>query len=211
MYPPAWIHSHFHCPLCHVYADQRFSPVYSKLIFSSAGGSGEVPNLAMSLCSHCNMYCVWIGKQLIYPDNTGIQPANEDLREDIISDYNEAASIVQKSPRGAAALLRLAIQKLCAALGEKGKRIDADIASLVKKGLPVQIQQALDIVRVIGNESVHPGTIDLRDDPETAIQLFNLVNIIAEVMVTQPKRIAAMYVALPADKLKGIEDRGKKF
>jgi len=134
---------------------------------------------------------------------------NEDLSEDIKLDFLEAAKIVQLSPRGAAALLRLCVQKMCVQLGEKGKHINTDIAALVKKGLSVQVQQALDIVRVTGNDAVHPGQIDLRDDRATASQLFNLVNIIAEIMISQPKRIQEMYDQLPEDKLEGIEQRDK--
>lgn len=96
-------------------------------------------------------------------------------------------------------------------LGEQGKRIDDDIASLVKKGLRIEIQQALDSVRVIGNESVHPGEIDLRDDPDTANALFGLVNVIVEDRISQPKKISEIYSGLPANKsLKRIEDRDKR-
>jgi hypothetical protein len=38
------------------------------------------------------------------------------------------------------------------------------------------VQQSLDIVRVIGNDAVHPGQIDLTDDIETATKLFVLIN-----------------------------------
>lgn len=79
------------------------------------------------------------------------------------------------------------MQKLCAVLGESGKDINADIASLVTKGLSVQIQQALDIVRVIGNEAVHPGHIDLKDDPKTAELLFDLLNLIVEEKISEPR------------------------
>jgi Domain of unknown function (DUF4145) len=82
----------------------------------------------------------------------------------------------------------LAVQKLCAVLGESGKNINDDISSLVTKGLPVQIQEALDIVRVIGNEAVHPGQIDLNDDPATAASLFELVNLIIEERISEPKK-----------------------
>jgi hypothetical protein len=42
----------------------------------------------------------------------------------------------------------------------------------VQKGLDVQIQQALDTVRVIGNEAVHPGEMDVRDDPSLVGTLY---------------------------------------
>lgn len=112
----------------------------------------------------------------MYPNSGGAPLPNQDLPEDIKADYLEASSILGGSPRGAAALLRLCVQKLCKALGKPGKDINADIKSLVEDGLPLQIQQALDVVRVVGNEAVHPGTLDLNDKPETVAALFNLVN-----------------------------------
>jgi hypothetical protein len=144
---------------------------------------------------------------LRYPDSTGVQLPNSDLNDDIIADYNEAASIVARSPRGAAALLRLCVQKLCGQVGESGSNINGDIAKLVEKGLPVQIQQSLDIVRVIGNNAVHPGQLDLKDDAETASRLFQLVNLIADQMITQPRKISELYQGLPEDARKAIEKR----
>lgn len=146
---------------------------------------------------------------MIHPDFAGVDPPNDDLSEAIKEDYNEAASILQKSPRGAAALLRLAVQKLCMQLGEEGKDINKDIANLVKKGLSATIQQALDALRVIGNESVHPGQIDLRDDPATAQALFRLLNKIAETMISEPKQIQEIYDKIPESKKKAIESRDK--
>ncbi len=67
----------------------------------------------------------------------------------------------------------------------------------MKKGLSVEVQQALDVVRVIGNHAVHPGEMDLRDDAETAMALFGLVNLIADRMISEPKRIRALYDSLP--------------
>ena len=115
---------------------------------------------------------------------------------DISDDYNEARDVLPLSPRGACALLRLCIQKLCKELGEDGKNINGDIKSLVGKGLPAQIQQSLDIVRVVGNNAVHPGQLDLKDDVDTARKLFGLVNLIVEVMITQPKHVQQMYNSL---------------
>ena len=94
---------------------------------------------------------------------------------------------------------------MCIQIGEKGKDLNADIANLVKKGLPHKIQQALDIVRVIGNNAVHPGQIDIEDDQETTLRLFELVNFIAKTMISEPKEIAAMYNKLPENSRTAIE------
>jgi hypothetical protein len=169
----------------------------------------SLENVSVSGCYSCKRLAVWINDRVVYPPlRHGVEP-NADLPEEVIRDYEEARSIVDLSQRGAAALLRLAIQKMCVVLGEPGKNIDDDIASLVKKGLDPRVQKALDIVRVIGNEAVHPGQIDLRDDRDTATELFSLVNLIADIMISQPKAIDALYDSLPTSKLKGITDRDK--
>jgi hypothetical protein len=161
----------------------------------------------MSYCEHCQFPTIWHGESIIFPLNLSAEPPNEDIPEGIKNDYEEARSICNLSPRGAAALLRLCIQKLCAHLGQPGKNINADIKALVVSGLPHKVQEVLDSVRVIGNDAVHPGTIDLNDDSDTANQLFRLVNFIAQKMITEPREVDAIYNNLPAEKLKGIKDR----
>jgi hypothetical protein len=167
-------------------------------------------NLNISRCYNCKEISVWCHEQIIYPaSKVDIQP-NKDLPAHIKKLFEEAREIVESSPRGAAAILRLCIQHLCKELGESGKNIDKDIASLVAKGLNPLVQKALDVVRVIGNESVHPGEIDLDDNRGTALQLFNVVNLITEQMITHPKQVEAMYSSLPEGKLQGIEQRNEK-
>jgi hypothetical protein len=99
---------------------------------------------------------------------------------------------------------------MCRELGEPGKNINDDIGALVKTGLPVAVQQALDILRVVGNNAVHPGQIDLRDDAGTASQLFGLVNLIASVMISQPKQVKALYeTVVPESQRRAIAERDK--
>lgn len=201
--------SAFHCPFCNVYAQQIWGKILENADTKGRGWL-ELPEWSGALCDHCKKISLWCKGELIYPENPNLPPPNEDLDADIKRDYHEAAKIVEKSPRAAAALLRLAIQKLCKQLGESGSNINDDIGKLVKKGLPVQIQQALDVVRVVGNESVHPGQIDIDDNKETAYNLFELVNIVAQTMVTQPKEISKLYSSLPKGKLESIEERDSK-
>lgn len=170
----------------------------------------DTSNLHLSECYNCKQIAVWVHRSLAFPaQRAGVLP-NPDLPNDLIADFEEARSIVGGSPRGAAALMRLVIQKLCIHLGEKGKNIDEDIASLVTKGLNPLVQKALDVVRVVGNEAVHPGTIDLNDQPDTAHRLFGLVNAIADQMITHPKAVQEMYDLLPPGKLAAIEARNER-
>ncbi|HCK0613668.1 TPA: DUF4145 domain-containing protein [Vibrio parahaemolyticus] len=144
---------------------------------------------------------------MIVPSEAPVPPHHQDLSDVCVSDYNEARDIVARSPRAAAALLRLTIQKLLIELGEKGKNINEDIGSLVAKGLPVEVQQALDYCRVVGNNAVHPGEIDLNDNPEIANSLFEMINFIVEVRISHPKKVAALYNILPEGALKAVEKR----
>jgi hypothetical protein len=60
---------------------------------------------------------------------------------------------------------------------------------------------------VIGNEAVHPGQIDLNDDPSIAQTLFELVNMVVDEMISKPKKIKEMYEKLPPAKLDAITRR----
>lgn len=179
-------------------------------MYQNLAGLTVVGELNLARCTHCNRFTLWFQSKMIYPSETGTPLPNPDLNDDIKTDYMEAREIVNKSPRGASALLRLSIQKVSKQLGKPGKNINDDIASLVKDGLPATVQKALDIVRVIGNNAVHPGQLDLTDNVETAHKLFDLVNLIAQVMITQPKEIEALYGTLPEPQRKAIDDRDKK-
>jgi hypothetical protein len=176
------------------------------------GGSSnwELVNLSVNLCYSCNEWSVWVAQNIVFPATHLLIEPNTDMPADVQTDFAEANAIIGKSPRGAAALLRLCIQKLMPHLGQKGKNIDHDIGALVKNGLDIRIQKALDIVRVIGNNAVHPGQIDLRDDKATAFKLFNLVNLIVAAMITAPKHIEELYGALPETALEAIEKRDNK-
>src|SRR3989344_5911139 len=166
---PYWEGTAFNCSFCNAYANQKWCDLeyYD-------GGHHDIARAGSKACqcTHCGKFSIWHEWKMIHPEFSGVEPPNSDLDADIQRDYQEATSILQKSPRCAVALLRLAIQKLMLQLGEKGKDLNTDIGNLVKKGLPVKVQQSLDALRVIGAQAVHPGELDLRDDQTTAEQLF---------------------------------------
>lgn len=196
----------FHCPHCGVYSHQKWYKAHGTM---QSHDFYNPKNLVISACEHCGDYALWIGQNMIYPQSSTAPLPSEDLPSDVKDDYIEARNIVNTSPRGASALLRLSLQKLMPHLGEKGENLDTDIGNLVKKGLPETIQQALDCVRVIGNNAVHPGELDLKDDIDTANALFGLVNIIADTMITRPKAIKALYDKIPKGAKEAIAKRDK--
>lgn len=194
----------FHCPHCGVLASQNWERAETKHRWLE---------YFLCICTNCQEKSLWKaepGSRQIDPVIGGGPRPHVDMPDDVKADYEEARQIVGISPRGACALLRLAVQKLCADLGEQGKNIDADIAALVKKGLPVEVQEALDSLRVIGNEAVHPGELNLRDDVETATALFDLLNFVVKDRIAEPKERRRIFGLLPEKKRAAIAQRNGK-
>jgi hypothetical protein len=203
--PPTFKVEAYHCPHCAAFSTHHWATVH----YSVDGSRGVThdSDIYRVQCRHCNNVSIWYKEQMIFPDRPGTPAPNPDLPDAIKGDYLEAASIVNRSPKGAAALLRLCVQKLCIHLGEPGNNINHDIASLVRKGLNPLVQQSLDAVRVIGNNAVHPGHIDLNDNRELVLSLFHLINLIADAMISQPKRVQTVYNSLPQTALNAIANR----
>jgi len=114
-------------------ADQTLTPQQKKSVIERLqkilarqpvfeGLPGSVPvrlraeNIFLSLCYTCWEISVWIADQLLYPSNVYEIEPNPDLPPEVRADFDEASKIVNVSPRGAAALLRLSIETLCAVL-----------------------------------------------------------------------------------------------
>lgn len=192
----------FTCPHCHTLSlmswnSHSHTEDRKKVLVSTPAGQEYSNELYIARCVNCGKKIIWINKEYVYPDIMAEEP-NLDMPDGVKQLYNEAGEIYNKSPRAACALLRLAIDRLCNELGETDRDINKNIGALVKKGLPQSIQQALDVVRVVGNKSVHPGVISFDvDNKNTAIMLMRLLNIITERMITEPKEIESLYEGLP--------------
>jgi hypothetical protein len=165
-------------------------------------------NFSIAKCQSCNNFSVWVNKNIIYPKHIIVDTPNEDMNDDIKELYLEAAKIFADSPKGATAILRLALQKLLVQMGKDGKNINKNIKELVSDGLNPKMQQALDILRVIGNNAVHPGQIDVDDNKDVALKLFKILNMIADDMITKPKEMENLYNDIIPDEIKNhINDR----
>lgn len=220
-FPPKYLEGQFHCPHCEVYSKQHWAWIKSDSV-SNYYYDDMPDNLSIfderlnkfwkiSKCEHCGKYIFWFNGFIIYPNQSFIESPNEDLSDEIKYDYTEASNIVNQSPRAAAALLRLVIQKLCIQLGEKGDNLDTDIGNLVTKGLNIQVQKSLDTLRVVGNNAVHPGQIDIRDNKELVYKMFTLINFIADKMITELNEINKLYLDIVPDSAKEhIKERDKK-
>lgn len=201
--PPSYRKADFDCPHCQIHAAQY----WTLLIRGTKEGARDHPDYDISSCNNCHNVAIWYKDEMVYPLSRSSPMPNNDLPQEIKDDYNEARDIVERSPRAACALLRLSIEKICNEQVPGSGDLNAKIAKLVTQGLDSRIQRALDSVRVIGGEAVHPLQMDLKDDIKTAKSLFNLVNVIADWAYTQKKNVDEIYDNLPTSKKEAIEKR----
>lgn len=173
-------------------------------------------DLITAQCHGCNKRSLWYKPdedsscKLVYPQIKTSPLPSPDLPDTCKASYMEARDIADRSPSGAAALLRLCIDHLCLELGATQNKLNGKIGYLVEQGLPIPIQRALDSVRVIGNDAVHPGKLDIDDTTEVVRSLFTLINIIVNDRITQPNLIQNIHSLIPENQLDGIAKRDAK-
>ena len=204
----------FNCPHCGAFAHMKWQ-------------SKEPSVYYQAICDYCKKDSFWRVTQIngsalnngfmvnigtmLYPDFGSTPLPAEDMPEDVKKDYEEAARIFIKSPWGAAALLRLGLQKLCIHLGEEGKNINADIRSLVEKGVfSGRVVQVADTLRITGNNAVHPGQISDEDFDRAAAKMFDLINFIVKKAITEPKELDELYQLMPEKARNAAEEKDKK-
>ncbi|MCP1457004.1 DUF4145 domain-containing protein [Pseudomonas kilonensis] len=214
---PSFRAESFNCPRCGAFAGM----VWIDLLLNS----NEYASIAVSICAACKKPSVWLddekfigrlrpelpmqgllgGRQsLIFPLECVAPQAEDDMPADVKVDFEEARLVFTHSPRAAAALLRLCVQKLCQELlGKKGD-IHKQIGELVDKGLPTRVLKAFDTIRIFGNESVHPGTVNLNDTPDIALALFSLLNMAVRHCITEEKELEAIRALTPEAKRREI-------
>jgi hypothetical protein len=156
----------------------------------------DVQNVSISYCFNCNEMCLWVSDQLVWPRRAGDPEPKLHASPDIRRDDEEASQTLDASPRGAAALLRLTIEKLCKELGESGESLKDDIAALVQEDVDARVQKVLEAMRIIESNAVPPGQICVGDNRAKAETLSGLVNLICEKMIMEPRHLQAVYTKL---------------
>lgn len=214
----------FNCPHCNAYAQMEWFPLFD------ASGIGELTetNIQIAACSRCGEVSIWWSKlkasqefgasilgttrenhgKMLLPDVGFASHPESDMPDDVKVDYIEASRIFMDSPRGAAALLRLALQKLCVYLGEEGKNINNDLRLLAEKEvLSPQVIKVADTLRITGNNAVHPGQMSDADFDQVAGKMFDLLNFIVRKAITEPRELDELYRMTPEQPRKAAEER----
>ena len=156
----------------------------------------DVQNVSISYCFNCNEMCFWVYDQLVWPRRAGGPEPKLLAPPNVRREREETSQTLEASPRGAAALLRLAIEKLCKELGVSGESLKDDVALFVREDVDARVQKVLDAARIIESNAVRPGQIGLGDDRATAETLSGLVNLICEKMIMEPRHLQAVYTKL---------------
>lgn len=221
--PPKFKEEGFNCPFCGAYSHMEWCVLQERednwtLYYHACCAKCKerslwrVTDYAMSaigqLCADDKYSPFRIDKsaEMIFPDSGVVEFPEDDMPDDVKKDYLEASRIFSRSPRGAAALLRLSLQKLCKHLGEPGENINKDIRSLAEKNMiaPTVIKIA-DAVRITGNNAVHPGEMSDDDFDYVASKMFSLINFIVKKAISEPKELEEIYNKVPEDARKAAE------
>lgn len=235
--PPQFYKNNFICPHCNTYSNMKWEhigendwSVIKNLFNTETTQKYSYGSAGIYVCTPdcCKNRSYWLGHKeqyqsintklhgqglMIWPNLSTAEHAHEDMPLDIKKDYEEARQVVGISPRAAVALLRLALQKLLAELGGTTGKIDGDIGELVANcTLSKRLEKMSDILRVAGNNSVHPDKIGLNLDgnPELVSVLFRLINTIVEEAITAPQALDDLYDLIPPNLKDGIETRNQR-
>jgi hypothetical protein len=203
------------CPHCKQFAKQRWGQAGATFVLqgntSYQSFNVHEEGIFFSQCDACEKKMIWKAKEPIWPRTSLAPEAHVDFPAELLDDFEEARQVYNDSPRASTALLRLCLQKLCKLLGAPGKNINDDIQFLYDEfGLGRRVMDSMDILRVVGNNAVHPGEINLNDDREISFGLFSILNFIVEKAISEPAQIESIYKKLPEGARLAIESRVTK-
>lgn len=234
--PPAAGLASFSCPRCGALADQHRSELSMK---NERGGQVYVDDdpttdpwpegqddgaWYATKCFSCKRHCLWIGDIMAYPapllgSDMAIAKPSEDLPEDVLELYLEAAAVLPHSKRAAAALCRAALERLVKHLTTdlpENAKLHGRLLALRDRVSSSTIK-ALTIVRHTGNTALH-GQQD--DDQSAVIYLdendesiagvfFTAINALVDELITKPREVDELFQTLPEGVRRSVDaDQG---
>jgi hypothetical protein len=216
---PSYQTPKFTCPQCGTLAEQH----WTNLLSAGSRLTVNLDSFQWCVCQSCERPSLWLQPslgsdtvalgQMVWPVYGG-PPPHDEMPAEALRHYEQARRVFGASPQAAAALLRVATQAIVNhLLGRDDLTLDKAIAQLAKEGLiRTGVKQACDVLRVTGNNMLHPGQISESEDAnqEVAERLFQLVNLIVEQAITEPALIERLYADLPPEKRAAIEIRDRR-
>lgn len=206
---PTFGESAFDCPSCTAYASMSFSQV------TNVDGNGQA--IFTSTCARCDATAAWLrengveGGRLIWPRQRGGIPPHREMPQDARQLYEEARDVAHLSPRAGVALLRVALDVLLREVVKDadGRSLNDVIKLAVAQGLTPAVWAAMDALRVIGNDAVHPKQLVLGEEDADAkiTALCRLLNLVVEQMISAPRLAQEVFDTLPPSAKDGIARR----
>ena len=207
------------CPHCGVKSQQKYlNKIYgsyeSYVAPKSTPNEGHIQSryktslqgLNSIQCGSCGNYSIYHNGKMIYPIDSSVSKPNEDMPSNVKKVYYEAKTVLNISPKSACALLRLALEILMNELDINGRTLNDKINNYCNDfDSNNRLIKAFHLVRIVGNETVHPGTIDIDDNEDIARAMFEILNEIVNETITKKKKLDAIFDYLPNEKTNQIK------
>ena len=212
----------FTCAYCGVYAQQTSPKIHrvgsNNRLEDFKIHPDKTSKISSKQCNHCKSNHVFLVTELpyetppknfegwpppvikkqpqnilmLYPKNSSAPPPQENMPEEVLALYKEAASIVSDSPSATCLLIRKALETLLLdhyKLDPKKYNLDKMIKHLTddtEQAWSKKFKPHLESIRLIGNDAAHPREINRADNQETALALFDFLNRCVDHLISQP-------------------------
>ena len=144
----------------------------------------------------------------IIPKGTVRSPVPPTVPASIAADYNEAAAVLDASPKASAALSRRCLQNILSAQGYQGRNLVTQVSDFISevdpaKVAPQALRDTVDAIRNFGNFSAHPiddkTTLQIVDvEDHEAEWCLDILDELFEHFYVRPAEAAARKAALNA-------------